>query len=384
MLESSEIFIAFRQELHRFPELSGDEEMTARAIEKMLRTFSPSELVLNVGGYGIVATWDSGKHGKHIMFRADFDALPIEEINEFAYKSTVKDLGHKCGHDGHTTILLALASWLNEGNVFSGKISLVFQPAEETGEGARAMLEDKNFPNHHFDYVFALHNLPGFPLHDVMCKQGIFSAAVTSMVIKLTGKTAHAAEPEFGINPCEAIAEILQQVMLLHNNEKASSEMSVIAPVYINAGKEAYGVTASEGEIHFTIRCWQQRELEILKKKIEKIVIDVAAKYNLRISHHYLQTFTANDNEASAVKIIEEAAKENSLVYQNLEQGFKWGEDFGLFTQKYTGAMFGIGAGENCPALHQEDYDFPDALIETGKKMFVEIINIISAPHSWK
>jgi metal-dependent amidase/aminoacylase/carboxypeptidase family protein len=110
--------------------------------------------------------------------------------------------------------------------------------------------------------------------------------------------------------------------------------------------------------------------------------MDVARKYKLINCHRYLQSFTANDNEEAAVKIIEEAAQESNLVYQNIEEGFKWGEDFGLFTQNFKGAMFGIGAGENCPALHQEDYDFPDALIETGKKMFVGIINIISAHHS--
>lgn len=365
-----EALTTLRRHLHKHPELSGNEENTAKKIIEFIEPHSPSSLLTNVGGYGIVATWDSSHNGPHIMYRADFDALPIQETNEFSHKSIIENISHKCGHDGHTAILCGVAQLLSEKRLSSGKITLLFQPAEETGAGARAMLADKRMDDYKFDFVFALHNLPGFPLHEIIAKENSFTPAVISLVIELVGAPAHAAEPEKGTNPSLAIAGILQNVLALQNNDATTDELFVITPVYINAGEKAYGVSAGKGEIHFTMRCWQQKMLEENKRKVEEISSKIAEMENLEINFQYVESFAANENNSAAVNLVRKAAIEKNLSLTELEFGMKWGEDFGLFTQKFEGVIFGIGSGENCKALHNDDYDFPDEIIETAIKMF--------------
>ncbi len=259
---------------------------------------------------------------------------------------------------------------LSKTPLSSGKITLLFQPAEETGAGARAMLADKRLKDFKFDYAFALHNLPGFPLHEIVVKENSFTPAVTSLIIELEGAPAHAAEPEKGTNPSLAIAAILQDVLALQNNDVSSNSLFVITPVYINAGEKAYGISASKGEIHFTMRCWQQKMLEEYKAKIEEIASDIAENEQLKIHCRYVESFAANENNSAAVNLVRKAAIEKNLNLTELEFGMKWGEDFGLFTQKYAGAMFGIGSGVNCKALHNDNYDFPDEIIESAIKIF--------------
>lgn len=371
---NTEELIAFRRDLHKHPELSGMEEKTAEKIYTFLIDQQPSHIIKNIGGYGIIATWEGKEAGKHIMIRADFDALPIFEINDFSHRSVQENVSHKCGHDGHATILCGVAAQLHKKGLESGKVSLLFQPAEETGEGAKAMLADKHFPKDKYDFVFALHNLPGLPLHEIIVKERSFTPSVTSIIISLKGKTSHAAEPEHGTNPCLAIADIMQKVMKLQYNFPAEDDMIVIAPVHIEAGEKAYGVSAGAGSVHFTIRCWTQNKLESLQANIEEISRRVAERYQLEISFEYTDSFVANFNNSRALSFVKEAALQKELSLTEIKTGFKWGEDFGLFSHKYRGCMFGIGSGENCPALHNPDYDFPDEVIDTGVKIFFGII----------
>lgn len=369
---------SLRHYLHQHPELSGMEERSAAELYKYVQKKKPDEILKNIGGHGMIATWDSEKPGKHIMIRADFDALPITETNDFEHRSVYENVSHKCGHDGHATILCGAANYLSENKISTGKVSLLFQPAEETGQGARIMLEDENFPDYKFDHVFALHNLPGFPLHQIAVKNNSFTPSVTSIIIELKGKTAHAAEPEHGVNPAFALAEILQQVIQLQNNFPGKEDMAVIAPVYMTAGEKAYGVTAGDGSIHFTIRCWTHEKLEALQEQIETISRNIATDNGLQIKISNTETFVANYNEAIATNFVRTAAQNAGLDLKEINAGLKWGEDFGLFSQRFTGCMFGIGSGENCSALHNPDYDFPDEIIETGIKVFAEIIKEIN------
>jgi amidohydrolase len=370
--------ITFRRELHTNPEVSGNEKKTAARVIKFLKQYKPDVLLTNVGGHGIVATWDSQKKGKELLFRAELDALPIEEINSFEHKSTSAGVSHKCGHDGHTTILCGLAKWISENKPTSGKIYLLFQPAEENGEGAKAVLADKRFESINPDYVFALHNLPGFPLHQVVLKQDSFTTAVTSLIINLKGKTSHAAEPEHGLNPALAVAEIIQKSLALENNNPDTDELRVITPVFIELGEKAYGVSAGKASIHFTIRCWDNINLEKLQNEIEVLSEKIATNQKLKIEFSNTQTFQANINDSKAVEFVQKAAESAGLEIKLRNYPFKWGEDFGLFTTKFNGCMFGLGAGEETPALHNPDYDFPDEITKTGIQIFSNIIKEIS------
>jgi amidohydrolase len=371
--------LKIRRYLHAHPELSEGEYQTAETIVGFISKYNPTRIIENVGGTGVVVIFDSGKKGKTILFRSELDALPIQEINDFAYRSTVDGVAHKCGHDGHSTILIGLAKQLSEQSLENGKVVLLFQPAEENGSGAKAVLEDSRFAEIQPDYVFAFHNLPGFPLNQVVIKDGSFTAAVKSIIIKFYGKTSHAAEPEHGVNPAISIAEILTKTKALSNNNPEQKDFAVITPIHIEMGEIYYGISAGYGELRLTLRTWTEEEMEVLKTKVLQIIKETSARNSIRTAVAWTQEFMANQNNSESVAVIREAALSENLSVKVQTHPFKWGEDFGLFTQRYKGAMFGIGAGENTPALHNPDYDFPDEILPVGVQLFYKIaLNILN------
>ena len=201
----------FRQILHQYPELSGQEQQTVQRIIEFIKPYQPTQIIEKIGGHGVAVVYEFGKTGTTVAIRCELDALPIQEPNDIAYCSKNDNIAHKCGHDGHMTIVAGLSYWLAQQNFQDGKVVLLFQPAEETGKGGWAVLQDERFQALNIDYIFALHNLPGYPLHQIISKPYAFSAAVNSMIIKLKGIKTHASTPEKGINPALAVAQILQQ-----------------------------------------------------------------------------------------------------------------------------------------------------------------------------
>jgi amidohydrolase len=375
MLDTEQLdkLIAFRKKMHANPELSEHESQTAKAIISFLKGCNPSKVITEVGGYGVLAIFDSGKEGDNLLLRADIDALPIEEINDFEHRSKTKGVSHKCGHDGHTAILLGLAKILSKNLPKEGKALLLFQPAEEIGKGAAAVLNDEKFKEFQPDWVFGLHNLPGFPMQEVVVKNDLFTASVVSLVVDLKGKTAHAAEPEHGVNPALTVSELLLQASIWSNNLPERDDFAVVTPVYVSLGSEAYGTSAGVAQLGFTIRTWTEDEMELLKAKIENFLIFLAEKHRLEMNFKYIEEFKACVNHPDAVKQIKRVAEDLKLKVSEPNLPFKWGEDFGLFTQSYKGAFFGLGAGKNQPTLHNPDYDFPDELIPTGTQLFYEL-----------
>ena len=204
----------FRKSLHAYPEISGKEFETQKKIICFLEEKTETEFY-KVANTGVMVIFKGNDPGPTVMIRGDIDALPINETNTFEHRSKIKGVSHKCGHDGHTSILLGLAILLNQEPIIKGKVLLLFQPAEEIGMGAESVLNDTVFNNYNIDYSFALHNLPGYPLHQIVVKDNEFTANVKSIIIKLSGKTSHASEPEKGINPSTAIAELLLYANLL-------------------------------------------------------------------------------------------------------------------------------------------------------------------------
>lgn len=368
-----EELIQLRHDLHKNPEVSGNEVNTAKNIVEFLSKYSPNQLITKIGGEGILAIYKGKKTGKSILFRCELDALPIQEINSFAHKSNHEGVSHKCGHDGHMAILCGFAKKLSENQLEKGTVYLLFQPAEEDGNGAKSILSDVKFDKIQPDYAFALHNLPSYKKHQIVCKENTFTCAVNSMIIKLEGKTSHAGEPENGINPALAIAKIIMFFNSKINTDLASSKYCGITPIHINMGEKAYGVSAGYGEIHYTIRSNSNAEMKTIEGDLEKNVLEIASHFNLKPTINWTQSFQANENNSSAVNFIRKAALHLDADILEKELPFTFGEDFGLFTQKFKGAMLGLGAGENTPALHNPDYDFPDEIIETGIQLFDQI-----------
>ncbi len=369
--------IDFRRELHTYPELSGAEKDTEKRIINKLKEFQPTQIIASLGGHGVAAIYDSGKAGKTVLFRADTDALPIQEVNDFAHKSVYEGVSHKCGHDGHTAILVGLAKKLNQYPLKAGKVILLFQPAEEIGIGAKAVLEDEKFKEIQPDYAFALHNVPGFPKGQIVCRKGNFTPAAISLVIKMQGKQAHAAQQENGINPDRAIASIMHQIQQLHHPDLGSKDFIKFTTIYTRIGSKDYGISAGDGELHYTLRCWNKEKLDQAKQQLTDLIRKTCHENKLGFTIDWIYYFAANINDSYAVDCIEKAAKANQFDYLDKPLPFQWGEDYGLFTENISGAMFGLGSGEDSPALHHDNYDFPDEIIPYGVDTFYSIAQII-------
>ncbi len=361
-----------RKELHQFPEVSGKEYETKKRIQTFLEEHTSCKLI-PVAKTGLLAIFKGDKEGKTVMLRADIDALPIQETNTFEYASVYEGVSHKCGHDGHTAILLGVAKLLTENPLHKGKVLLLFQPSEENGQGAQAVLQDPFFKNVSINYVFALHNLPGFTMGEIVIKNGTFTSNVKSVAIQLKGKTAHAAEPEKGNNPANAIAKILYFAQQETKNTPETDDFFIATPIHIMMGEKAYGVSAGYGEVHFTLRSWNISLMEEKQQKLERLLHQLSDNYSLKITTSWFEEFYANTNHKEAVAYIKSAAVELNLSTSEINTPFKWGEDFGLFTQQYKGAMFGLGAGKDTPALHNPDYDFPDDITLTGVQLFYSL-----------
>lgn len=361
----------FRKSLHQNPELSGYEVETQNRIKQFIKAETELE-GKNVGQFGTLYSFDFAP-GKKVLIRVDCDALPIQEINDFAHKSKMDGVSHKCGHDGHTAIGAGLVMKLHNEPLSVGSVDVVFQPAEEIGEGAKGILNDANFDISRYDYAVALHNIPGKPLHQVLYKKDGFTPAVQSLIIKLKGKTAHAAQPLTGHNPSYAISEIIKWALDNEQTDEKHVNYHLITPVFTEIGSRDYGISAGYGEVHFTIRSWEQSKMESATEAFLTKVKSIAAAHKLELSHEFTAVFAANQNNHFVVDQILQSAKDLGLSHTEKTEPFPWGEDFGLFTQTIPGAMFGLGSGESTPALHNPDYDYPDEITKTGINLFYAI-----------
>lgn len=367
--------IALRHELHRYPELSGLEQETAGRIHAFLRPLKPGQLLTMVGGHGVVAIFDSGRPGPEVWFRADMDALPVNETTHLDYASENPGVSHKCGHDGHTAILAGLADFIASHRPLKGRVLLLFQPAEETGQGAAVMLKALTVKGYSADFSFALHNLPGYPLNTVIVRNGTFAAASRGMVIRLKGKTSHASEPEKGMSPVAVMARLMVDLPGLSSNGelKGYRDFVLLTLIYGNLGSPAFGTSPGEAVLMATLRAYQNEDMEELCARATELVRrhSDAAAMGCEIS--FAEEFPATVNHPEAVLHVRDAA--GSLGLPLIEAGlpFRWSEDFAHFALESKAALFGIGAGTDHPPLHHPDYDFPDAVIPTGLELWKSI-----------
>lgn len=366
-----------RKELHKYPELSGQETLTASRIKKFVEKHHDTKIIERLGGNGLAIIYEFSNNGPNILIRCELDALPIEEVNNFEHRSLNSGISHKCGHDGHMAIVAGLVFWLKEQDFNKGKVILLFQPAEETGKGAPDVLKDDRFNELTPNYIFALHNIPCEPLHAIIIRYGNFSSTVQSVSIHLEGNESHSADPELGINPALCIAELIQKFDELNNNNPENVDFRLCVPIYSTMGLKSYGISAGFGEIHYTLRTRSNEKMENLKQDLSKILFEVCQKHKLHYSLKWFDYFPAIVNNKNCNQIILETAK--NFNYDIIEKSapFKFGEDFGWFSKKYKVGMFGVGAGIQSPSLHHANYDFPDEIIETGMNMFKGIIKTI-------
>jgi len=363
---------AFRKELHRYPELSGKEKNTAERIVNFLKPSKPDQVIHNLGGHGLAFVFDSKQPGPVVLFRTDMDALPIQEINTVDYASQSAGVAHKCGHDGHMAIMAHFAGKISENRPKRGKVILLFQPAEETGEGAEKVIKDMQFEKIKPDMAFALHNLPGFARHSIIFRENTFASASKGIIIKLKGVTSHAGEPENGINPAKAMADIMNQFLELPESPEFR-DFTLVTLIHARLGERAFGTSAGYGEVMATLRSYRNDDMELLTEKAERIAGLAAEAQKLKFEIEYTEEFPATVNDDKCNSFVWRVAKDEDLEIVSPETPFRWSEDFGQFSDRFPSALFGLGSGTEQPQLHNPDYDFPDEIIETGARMFFNI-----------
>lgn len=252
---------ALRRALHRIPEISNHETNTARMIAAFVGEYSPHDILTDLGGAGVAAIYPGTEDGPTVMIRSELDALPINEVNEFEHRSMREHLSHKCGHDGHMAMVAGLAPSLMRRAPARGRVVLLFQPAEETGKGAAAVLRDARFSSITPGYCFATHNLPGRPLHEILVRENTFTMASAGMAATLKGRTSHASEPEKGISPASALERILRDLPCLARTAGLSG-FALATLTHITLGERSFGISPGKAQVLATLRAERDSDLQ--------------------------------------------------------------------------------------------------------------------------
>lgn len=360
-----------RRDLHRAPELSGQEIRTAARMAALMRELGADRVLTGIGGTGVVAEFRGAAPGPRVMFRAELDALPILEAAGPDHRSATEGVAHLCGHEGHMTGLVGLARLLSRRRPARGAVWLLFQPAEENGAGAAAMLADPALPD--FDYGFAIHNFPGVAQGHALLAQGPVNCASVGMRATLVGATSHASEPEKARTPTLALAAILPALLALPMGVQSDPDFRLVTVTHLSMGEPAFGITPGTAEIRVTLRTQRDAAMAALREAAQAIIMDVAAAHNLGAEFDWHDEFAASINHPEATAILESAARTVGIATATEGLPMRASEDFGRFAARAKTAMILLGAGVDHPPLHAEDYDFPDALIAPSVRLFHQV-----------
>ncbi len=364
----------FRRELHQYPELSGNEQKTSKKIINVLMEMYPTEIINEMGGYGLAAIFDSKIEGPTLLFRAELDALPIQENKNLPWASKTPGVSHVCGHDGHMTMLLALSKEIYRNPIKCGKVVLMFQPSEEDGRGAKAVVSDPRYENIKPDLAFAIHIEPGRPFGHVSTSPGLINCPSIGLKIILNGKTAHAADPNDGISPTDAVAELIPKISKLNYGDELDNNFRLATITHVEIGEASFGIAPGDGKIFVTIRTANDKNLSQLEDEIRTLVSKITSKFKLKFKFEVSDHFSASINNIEAYNIATNAMEALGIPYGNIGVPMRASEDFGVFGLKSKAAMLCLGPGEDYPALHNPDYDFDDNLIPIGCSIFERIV----------
>lgn len=347
-----------RKQLHNCPEASGKEVRTQEILKRFIRTNTSLEIMEKEKWFYCI--YNSKKKEKPtIAFRADMDGVAAPDGS----------ISHRCGHDGHSTVLAGLALEL-EKMLLNRDVVLIFQFGEETGQGA---IECKLALNEtEAEEIYGFHNIPGYPLGSLLLRTETFACASKGMTIKLIGKPSHAAYPEAGINPAYTIGELITNLPDMLEQSQYSG-MVLCTIIKVTVGEEAFGVSASEGELLLTIRGQYEADLEKLQERLEQFVKSKSKKAGIQYQISYCEQFPETKNDSVCVEKVKRAGEHFGYQIIYPSDPFRWSEDFGHYLKETKGAFFGIGDGEEYAQLHTEGFEFPDEIIEKAVYVFKEI-----------
>tara|TARA_Y100001970_G_C14255391_1_gene874982 strand:- start:1605 stop:2783 length:1179 start_codon:yes stop_codon:yes gene_type:complete len=372
---------SWRQDLHKIPEIGLEEYETSKYIKKKLSEFK-IEFKEGYSNTGIVACvkGSEGNSDRSIGLRADFDALPMPEKNDFSYKSKNSGMMHACGHDGHTSMLLGAAKYLSENNNFDGFVYFIFQPGEEGFAGGKKMIEDGMFKDFKIDEVYALHNWPELPLGTIGANSGPMMAAVDEFDIIIKGKGGHAAMPQQAIDPIVIASQIVLAIQTIVSRATNPLDKALISITKIHGGT-AYNVIDDNVTLSGTIRTFKADTRRFFEKKLEEITKGIAkasganADVEFDLINKYPPTINSKKETTFALNVAKKVFS-NENVYTEIQPSMG-GEDFSYLLEEKPGSYLYIGQGDQSHQanLHTTKYDFNDNLLPIGVNFWVKLVS---------
>ena len=364
----------WRQDLHAHPELGFEEHRTSDFVASKLEEFGV-EVHREIGKTGVVGVLRQGNETRSIGLRADMDALPISETNEFSHKSKNSGKMHACGHDGHTVMLLAAAKYLAESRSFSGQVNFIFQPAEEGLGGAKAMIDDGLFDKFPCDRVYAMHNGPGIAVGKFASVPGIRTAAGAFFDIKVIGKGGHGAFPQFAIDPITIAAEIIGAIQTIISRTTSPNDSAVLSITKVHAG-DAYNVIPESAMLSGTVRTFAIDKMQEIERQMISISEGISKAHGGTALVEFNTLFLPVLNEEEATDLATEVCRDmvgqdNVITTGSAGTG---SEDFSFMSNEIPGCYVIIGNGEESNALHNPNFDFNDEALVYGGSFFARVI----------
>ena len=364
----------WRQDLHAHPELGFEEHRTSDFVASKLEEFGV-EVHREIGKTGVVGVLRQGNETRSIGLRADMDALPISETNEFSHKSKNPGKMHACGHDGHTVMLLAAAKYLAESRSFSGQVNFIFQPAEEGLGGAKAMIDDGLFDKFPCDRVYAMHNGPGIAVGKFASVPGIRTAAGAFFDIKVIGKGGHGAFPQFAIDPITIAAEIIGAIQTIISRTTSPNDSAVLSITKVHAG-DAYNVIPESAMLSGTVRTFAIDKMQEIERQMISISEGISKAHGGTALVEFNTLFLPVLNEEEATDLATEVCRD-MVGQDNVTTTGSAGtgsEDFSFMSNEIPGCYVIIGNGEDSNALHNPNFDFNDEALVYGGSFFARVI----------
>ncbi|QCO56705.1 amidohydrolase (plasmid) [Pseudorhodobacter turbinis] len=364
----------WRHHLHQHPELGFECHETAAFVAARLREFGVDELHEGIATTGIVAIINGSADGPVIGLRADMDALPITEETGADYASTCPGKMHACGHDGHVTMLLGAAKYLCETRRFSGKVALIFQPAEEGGGGGRVMVEEGMMDRFNIAQVYGIHNMPNMPFGQFDTTPGALMASVDTVRVSVTGKGGHAATPHVCVDSVVAITDMVQALQTIVSRNVYALDEAVISVTQIHIGS-ANNIIPESGWFCATVRCFNPEVRALIKRRILAIIEGHAQSYGVKTEVNYDWGYPATINHADqaqfAIDVAAEIAGAGGVNFETDRQ--MTAEDFSYMLEARPGAYLFLGTGEGA-GLHHAAYNFNDQAAPIGASFFARLV----------
>ena len=364
----------WRRHLHANPELAYDCHNTAAYIVERLQEIGVDEIHPGIARTGIVAIINGSAPGPTIALRADMDALPITETSGVDHASTIPGKMHACGHDGHVTMLLGAAKYLAETRRFTGRVALLFQPAEEDGAGGQAMVQEGVMDRFDVAQVYGIHNAPNIPFGNFQTTPGALMASVDTAFVYITGKGGHGATPHDCIDPVVAVVGMVSAIQTIIPRNVYALDEAVVSVTQIHTGT-ASNIIPEEAMFCATIRCFKPEVRALLKRRVHEIVEGHATAYNVQARIDYDWGYPATINHAENAAFATEVATEISGAdavdgNSNREMG---SEDFSYMLEARPGAYLFMGIGPGA-GLHHSAYDFNDEAAPIGASFFARLV----------